>query len=155
MSEAFLKAQQVKKPSAIRDTQETQETWILFPGSGRSPGGGHDNPLQYPCLENPMDRGAWWATVYGVPKSWKRLNLLQGFPGGTSGKEPSCQCTVCPSTTTQASSELLSVFRHWRINCHMLGRVCKPWGSCPAVEARLELRSEFWLWLHGDAPWAQ
>ena len=38
-------------------------------GSGRSPGGGHGNPLQYSCLENPMDRGAWWATVHGVPKS--------------------------------------------------------------------------------------
>ena len=34
----------------------------LIPGSGRSPGGVHDNPLQYFCLENPMDRGAWWAT---------------------------------------------------------------------------------------------
>ena len=38
-------------------------------GSGRSPGGGHGNPLQYFCLENPMDRGAWWATVHRVPKS--------------------------------------------------------------------------------------
>ena len=36
------------------------------PGWGRSPGGGHSNPLQYSCLENPMDRGAWWATVHGV-----------------------------------------------------------------------------------------
>ena len=40
-----------------------------IPGSGRSPGGGHGNPLQYSCLENPMDRGAWWATVHGVTKS--------------------------------------------------------------------------------------
>ena len=40
----------------------------LISGSGRSPGGGHGNPLQYSCLENPMDRGAWWATVYGVTK---------------------------------------------------------------------------------------
>ena len=40
----------------------------LIPGSGRSPGGGHGNPLQYSCLENPMDRGAWWATVHGVTK---------------------------------------------------------------------------------------
>ena len=39
-----------------------------IPGSGRSPGRGHGNPLQYSCLENPMDRGAWWATVYGVSK---------------------------------------------------------------------------------------
>ena len=36
-----------------------------IPGSGRSPGVGNDNPLQYSCLENPMDRGAWWATVHG------------------------------------------------------------------------------------------
>ena len=39
------------------------------PGSGRSPGGGNGNPLQYSCLENPMDRGAWWVTVHGVTKS--------------------------------------------------------------------------------------
>ena len=39
------------------------------PGSGRSPGGGHGNPLQYSCLENLMDRGAWRATVHGVAKS--------------------------------------------------------------------------------------
>ena len=38
------------------------------PGSGRSPGGGHGNPLQYSCLENPMDRGAWQATVYKIAK---------------------------------------------------------------------------------------
>ena len=40
-----------------------------IPGLGRSPGGGHGNPLQYSCLENPMDRGAWWATVHRVAKS--------------------------------------------------------------------------------------
>ena len=40
------------------------------PGWGRSPGGGHDNPLQYSCLENPKDRGAWWTTGHRVAKSW-------------------------------------------------------------------------------------
>ena len=47
-----------------------------IPGSGRSPGGGHGNPLQYSCLENPLDRGAWSAmapTVPRVAKSWTRL----------------------------------------------------------------------------------
>ena len=39
-------------------------------GMGRSSGGGHGNPLQYSGLENPMDRGAWWAAVHGVAKSW-------------------------------------------------------------------------------------
>ena len=52
-----------------------------IPGSGRSPGGGHGNPLQYSCLKNPMDRGAWQATVHGVPKSQTRLS--------------DCACTHC------------------------------------------------------------
>ena len=41
----------------------------LIPGLGRSPGGEHGNPLQYSCLENLMDKGAWWATIHGVSKS--------------------------------------------------------------------------------------
>ena len=45
-----------------------------IPGSGRSPGEGNGNPLQYSCHENPMDRGAWWATVHGVAKSQTRLS---------------------------------------------------------------------------------
>ena len=43
-----------------------------IPGSGRSPGEGNGSPLQYSCLENAMDGGAWWATVHGVTKSWTR-----------------------------------------------------------------------------------
>ena len=45
----------------------------LIPGSGKSPGGGNDNPLKYSCLDNPIDREAWWAIVLGVTKSQKRL----------------------------------------------------------------------------------
>ena len=48
----------------------------LIPGSERSPGGGHGNPLQYSCLENSMDRGAWWATVHCVIKNWTCLKQL-------------------------------------------------------------------------------
>ena len=48
--------------------------WIL--GSGRSPGGGHGNTLQYSCLENPLDRGAWQAMVHRIAKSWIQLKLL-------------------------------------------------------------------------------
>ena len=63
----------VKNPPAnagdIRDLS-------LIPGSGGSPGGGHGNPLQYSCLENPMGRGAWWATVHIVAKSWAELKRL-------------------------------------------------------------------------------
>ena len=50
----------------IRDTDS-------IPGSGRSPGGGHGNPLQYSCLENHMDKGDWQAIVHGVAKSQTRL----------------------------------------------------------------------------------
>ena len=46
----------------------------LIPGSERSPGGGNGNPVQYSCLENPMDRGAWRATVHGVAKSQTQLS---------------------------------------------------------------------------------
>ena len=55
------------------------DTWM-----GRSPGGGNGNPLQYSCLENPTDRGAWWATVYRVTKSWtwlKQLNTARSKQG--------------------------------------------------------------------------
>ena len=50
-----------------------------IPGLGRSPGGGHGNPLQYSCLENPMDREAWWATIYRVPESqtWLKWRSMQ------------------------------------------------------------------------------
>ena len=55
--------------------QETRDSGSI-PGLGRSPGGGHGNPLQYTCLENPMDREAWRATVHGVTKSRTLLKRL-------------------------------------------------------------------------------
>ena len=60
-----------------------------IPGLGRSPGGGHGNPLQDSCLENPMDRGAWQATVPGVAKSRTKLSSsTHGLsePGGTEAQ---------------------------------------------------------------------
>ena len=52
-----------------------------IPGLGRSPGGGNGNPHQYSCLENPVDRGAWWATVHGVAKSqtWLKWLTMDAF----------------------------------------------------------------------------
>ena len=52
-------------PANARDLRHES----AVPGSGRSPGGGHSKPLQYSCLENPIDRGAWWATVHRVTES--------------------------------------------------------------------------------------
>ena len=59
-------------PANAGDIRETGS----ISGSGRSSGGGNGNPLQYFCLENPMDREAWQATVYGVTKRWTRLKWL-------------------------------------------------------------------------------
>ena len=53
----------------LRDTGSTL-------GLGRSLGGGHGNPLHYSCLENPIGRGAWWATVHRIAKSWTRQKRL-------------------------------------------------------------------------------
>ena len=58
--EGFPGGSEVKNPSANAGDK------CSIPGLGRSPGGGHGYPVQYSCLENPMDRGAWWATAHGV-----------------------------------------------------------------------------------------
>ena len=57
-------------PARVGGTRDT----VLIPESGRSPGVGNGNPLQYSCLENSMDRGAWWATVHGAAKSQTGLS---------------------------------------------------------------------------------
>jgi len=61
----FSGSSEVKNLPAM---QEMQGDTSSIPGLGRSPGEGNGNPLQYSCLENPMDRGAWWVTVHGVAK---------------------------------------------------------------------------------------
>ena len=64
----------VKNPSANAGDSGGMG-WI--PGSERSPGGVHSNPLQYSCLESPLDRGAWWAVAHGVAQSRTRLKQLR------------------------------------------------------------------------------
>ena len=60
--------------SAVKNPPANAGDVSLIPGSGRSPGKGNSNPLQYFCLGNPVDRGAWWATVHEFAKSWTQLN---------------------------------------------------------------------------------
>ena len=55
--------------AVVKNMPESTGDLDSIPGSGRSPGEGNGNSLQYSCLENPMDRGAWWATVHGVTKN--------------------------------------------------------------------------------------
>ena len=59
-----------KQPASAKDARDKSSV----PGLGRSPGEGNDNALQYSCLENPMDRGAWQAIVHGVAKSRTQLS---------------------------------------------------------------------------------
>ena len=59
----LLMAQTVKNLLAIQETRVQSLGW-------EDPQRGNDNPLQYSCLENSMDRGAWWATIHGIAKSW-------------------------------------------------------------------------------------
>ena len=82
--------------------QETEETADLIPGLGISPGGGHGNPLQYSCLQNPMDREALRATVHMVAKSQMRLAAVAqwGWRGPCPSGDvhllsgPGCQCPL-------------------------------------------------------------
>ena len=74
----FSNGSAVNKLPAV---QEMWETWVgLILRSGQSPGGGHVNPLQYSCLENPMDRGAWQATVHRITRSQTQLSMHTIIP---------------------------------------------------------------------------
>ena len=77
----------------------------LIPGSGRSPGEGNGNPLQCSCLENPMDREAWWAAVHGVTKSWTRLsNFTFTFPFPTNSFiDTNINISLCLLTPSELS----------------------------------------------------
>ena len=96
-----------------------------IPGPRRSPGGGHGNPLQYSWLENPVDRGAWWAVVHGVAKSQTRLKQLSTYARTTSnagvwfrlswGEFTACPCLLhgCmwpPHTHTQAGGSFSYIY---------------------------------------------
>ena len=100
LAEGFQVALVVKNlPASAGDARVI----ALIPGSGSSSGGGHDNPLQYSCLENPMHRGAWCATVHGVAKSWTQLQWLSRrrwwhptpvlLPGKSHGRRSPVGCS--------------------------------------------------------------
>ena len=61
----------------VKNLPATQEMWVRsIPGLVRSPGGGHGNPCQYSCLENTIDRRAWWAAIHRVERGWRWLKWL-------------------------------------------------------------------------------
>ena len=127
-----------------------------IPGSGRSPGGGHGNPLHYSCLESPMDRRAWWATVHGVAKSQTRLcdwvcMLSLGSPKrcymlgvstpeikDAAGEDPQSPCTFADLTEND-TRDLVQVHS----SSHDLHTQTSP--SSALSNARLSLELYFWI----------
>ena len=122
-----------------------------IPGLGRSPGGGHNNPLQYSCLENFMERGAWWATVLGVQRvghDWSDLAAVAAVAAGpwnarllcpwdSSGKNTGVGCYALFQEIfpTQGSNPHLLCLLHWCVSSLPLA---PPWkethqGACSPV----------------------
>jgi len=92
--------------------QQKSSGWLSYtyrvPGVGRSPGEGSGYPLQYPCLENPMDRGTWWAAVHEVSKRWTRLS--DQTAAATSGSIRRCFCTSDVKTVWKTGRLYLLLF---------------------------------------------
>ena len=110
----FPSSSAVKNPPAVGAMGDVDSAL----GSGRPPGGGPGNPLQCSCLENPMDRGAWWATVHGVAKSQTRLKGLQHtctwshIHVKVKVKSPSCvRLLVTPWTCSLPGSSIHGIFK--------------------------------------------
>ena len=140
---AFQVALVVENPPAIAGDAGDLGS---IPGSGRSPGEGHGNPLQYSCLKDSMDRGAWWATFRRAAKSWTRLSthlfiwkcwvLATGSPGKSLSTQlqivlQSRISSACFETSEASgkprSSDLQKVFSHpwrpWQLNPTLLPSV--------------------------------
>ena len=81
------------------------------PGLGRSPGEGPGNPLQYSCLENPMDREAWWATVHGIAKSRTRLSDFTHSQG-----KPRKQTVEFTSLDLLSDGTAIPTLPHWHVS---------------------------------------
>ena len=81
--------------SLVTQTVKNVGNLALIPGLGRSPGVGNGNLLQYSCLENSMDRGAWQATVHGVTKSWTQLSTKLVMVNVTGEGGWGCGAMLC------------------------------------------------------------
>ena len=122
--------------------QESRE----IPRWGRAPGGGNGNPLQHSCLENPMDRGAWWATIHGVVKSRTRLSDARTHIFGPQ-PHPYALC-LRPHTPSPCGSVSSPPFM--RTHSLYVGPTLNPGRShCDIHNWITSAKSEF----HGDQGW--
>ena len=123
----------------------------LISGLGRSPGGGHGNPLWYSCWENPMDRRAWWDTVLGVTKSQTRLKQL-------SARSCLSICILCfyldydkswDEVKADLSSDRNSAFAHWEWDIHKMPQtevVSKLFIQTSLLFPSPQIRRRIYLW---------
>ena len=118
----------------------------MIPGSGRSPGEENGNPLQYSCLENSVDGGAWWATVHGIAKS---QTWLSNFTGSLDGAERQEACDWHSSPIERDSSLYQYYEKTPEANASQVVLVVK---DPPAHPCRRYKRCEFHPWI-GKIPW--
>ena len=119
----------VKNPPAnVRDVGP-------IPGLGRFPGVGNGNPLQYSCLENPMDRGVWWTTVHGVTNSRTRLTHTL--------RPPSCRRDSCYTAGSEESISLTLASGHFPAPS-LCGHI---WNTPQAIKTHLWLLCSIWTLL--------
>ena len=105
----------------------------LFPGSGRGPGGGNGNPLQDSCQENPMDRGAWWATVMGLPRvrhDWAQLITYLSGCGVRFEREHSVTA-LCSKQVYAHNLSCNFLFLFQSLSTHILNYLDTGDKSCP------------------------
>ena len=107
-----------------------------IPGSGRSPGKGNGNPFQYSCLENPTDRGAWWAIVYGITKSRTQLSdftFTLNYGGGNEDNGDLLQKVPCTTALSAPNPAAATTDPRlcWRLlDTHRQVWVSLLWGHC-------------------------
>ena len=95
--------------SVVKNSPANTGDMHSIPGSERSPGGGNGNPLQYFCLENPMDRGAWWATIHKVTKNRTWLSkwnthMQEGWEGRIEAKNKTDTCLCSENVLNRSVS---------------------------------------------------
>ena len=128
-----------------------QKSKIKITGLARWPGGGHGNPLQYFCLENPLDSRAWQATVHGVAKSWTRLNSTIQHRAGIK-KDPAPARGSREEALACLFQRLMAAYTPWLVATHAL-LICLR--GHVVVSSSVCHSSLLWgyLWLHLGPTW--
>ena len=114
----------------------------MIPGSGRSPGGGHGNPLQHSCLENPIDREAWWAMVLRISKSWTQLKQVskQASNQGLDQVHQTSAKSLCSSHFTKGKTLRLRGLGNCPISYIQPVALVRPYLSNPKADTLCQPR---------------